>query len=288
MYTGQPAPTTHPSSHAARRFDYKKASMDTVESRAEATTEFLQICLLLTHTSPHVSLYHPLNRCPVDPSFNLFPREPCPHARRKILSNLDPSKPKALHHTARNYLASVLSIPGLGGLDFNMVYCGSFFSQQFFTSLINVDNWVVSPQARPIPSHDTTAVPAMHIYDFLAGVQSIPLGPSALPSAGLSLTQARHVGNLIFHSFAALDIKANFIDCPFASSLLGSRLDQWLRLLDLPQVQVLWEKYGRTTSYQWILLSWSLLFIFQKWISTVKWLKSCGFATVQDTHTQHF
>jgi hypothetical protein len=66
------------------------------------------------------------------------------------------------------------------------------------------------------------------MYDFLAGVQSIPIGASiligasVLPAEGLSLTQACHVGNLIFHSFAALDIKENFLDCPFASSLLGS------------------------------------------------------------------
>jgi hypothetical protein len=65
-------------------------------------------------------------------------------------------------------------------------------------------------------------------------------------------------------------------------------LERWLRLLDLPQVQVLWEKTSQTASYQWMLFSWSLLFIFQKWISTVKWLASRGFATVQDTHTQHF
>jgi hypothetical protein len=85
-----------------------------------------------------------------------------------------------------------------------------------------------------------------------------------------------------------LDIKENFLTCPFASSLLGSRLERWLRLLDLPQVQVLWEKNRRTTSYQWILSSWSLLSIFQKWIATVKWLASRGFANVQDTHTQHY
>jgi hypothetical protein len=79
-----------------------------------------------------------------------------------------------------------------------------------------------------------TAVPAMHIYDFLVGIKSIPAGLPALPADGLSMMQACHVGNLIFHSFAALDIKANFIDCFFASSLLGSHLERWLKLLDLP------------------------------------------------------
>jgi hypothetical protein len=99
---------------------------------------------------------------------------------------MDPTKPKSLHHPGRIYLASVLSIQGLGGLECNMVYRGGFFSQQFFTSMINVNNWAVSPQAQPIPTHDTTAVPALHVYNFLAGVQSIPSGPPALPANGLS------------------------------------------------------------------------------------------------------
>jgi hypothetical protein len=106
-----------------------------------------------------------------------------------------------------------------------MVYQGGFFSQHFFTYLIHIDNWAVSLQAQPIPSHDTTAIPALHIYDFLAGIQSIPPSGSLLcPAEGLSLTQAGHVGNLIFHSFAALNIKENFINCPFALSLFGSCL----------------------------------------------------------------
>jgi hypothetical protein len=64
------------------------------------------------------------------------------------LNNLDSFKPKLLHNTGRHYLASVLSTGGLGGLDFNMVYRGGFFNQQFFTSLINiVDTWAMSPQA---------------------------------------------------------------------------------------------------------------------------------------------
>jgi hypothetical protein len=205
--------------------------------------EFLQICLILTHMSPNVSLYDPINCCHVDPSFNLFPREPCPHARHKILNNLDSSKPKLLHDTGCNYLTSVLSTRGLGGLDFNMVYSGGFFTQQCFTSLINIDTWAMSPQALPIPSHDTAAVPLLHIYDFLGGIQSIPTGPPALLAQGLSLTQARQIGNLIVHCFGALDIKENFLYCPFALSLLGSHLEQ--------------------ASYQWMLSCWSLLFIFQ-------------------------
>jgi hypothetical protein len=82
----------------------------------------------------------------------------------------------------------------------------------------------MSPQAQPIPTSDQHCVPALHIFDFLAGIQGIPIGTPALPADGLSLIQACQVGNLIFHCFAALDIKENFLDCPFTTSLLGSCL----------------------------------------------------------------
>jgi hypothetical protein len=67
------APSNYTPLHMSRHFDYKNASMNTVESWAAVTMEFLQICLLLTHTSPNISLFNPINRCPVDPSFNIFP-----------------------------------------------------------------------------------------------------------------------------------------------------------------------------------------------------------------------
>jgi hypothetical protein len=120
------------------------------------------------------------------------------------MSTLEPSKPKSLHHSGHNYFASVLSIRGLGGLDFNMVYCGGFFRHQFFTSLINVDNWVESPQAQPIPSHNMTAIPAMHIYDFLASIQSIPVELPVLPANGLSIMQACHVDGTSFSTASQL------------------------------------------------------------------------------------
>jgi hypothetical protein len=53
-----------------------------------------------------------------------------------------------------------------------------------------VDNWAVSPHATPIPANDPTAMPALHIYDFFAGVQGIPSGPALIPATGLTLIQA--------------------------------------------------------------------------------------------------
>jgi hypothetical protein len=106
-----------------------------------------------------------------------------------------------------------------------MVYRGNFFTQNFCTSLTSIDTWAMSPQAQPIPCNNLNCVPALHICDFFAGIQGIPIRAPAHPADSLSLIQARQVGNLIFHSFAALDIKENLLDCPFASSRLRSHLE---------------------------------------------------------------
>jgi hypothetical protein len=87
-----------------------------------------------------------------------------------------------------------------------------------------MDNWAVSPHARPSVQFDSTSIPTLHVFDFLKAVQTIGPGPRLLPATGLTHLQARHIGTLIFYSFAALGIKETFRDCPFRASLLGSRL----------------------------------------------------------------
>jgi hypothetical protein len=245
--------------------------------------EFLSICLLLTHFSPDFALYDTAHHCPILPDQNLFPREPCKHARREILANLEPSKPTLLHNSGRTYLASILSAQGI---DFHQAYYGAFFTNQFFHCLVlNVDNWAVSPCAQPSVQFDSTSIPTLHVFDFLKAVQTIGPGPSLLPATGLTHLQARHVGTLIFYSFAALDIKESFRDCPFRASLLGSRLWSWLELLNISAVLLLWDKFPRTVSYQWMLSYWSLLNVFKRWLEAVRWQPARGFVTVQDSLT---
>jgi hypothetical protein len=246
--------------------------------------EFLSICLLLTHYSPDFSLYDVVHWTPIPPDQNLFPREPCKHARSEILSYLDASKPKLLLHSSRTYLASILSA---NGINFHQAYHGAFFTQQFFGSLINLDNWAVSPHSRPSSPSDSMALPTLHIFDFLRAVTTIgpSAGPSLIPSTGLTHLQARHVGTLIFYSFAALDIKTSFTECPFRSSLLGSRLWLWLELLNDSAVLLLWDKFPRTVSYQWLLSAWTLLNVFKRWLEEMRWQPARGFATVQDSAT---
>jgi hypothetical protein len=111
---------------------------------------------------------------------------------------------------------------------------------------------------------------------------TIGTGPGLLPCKGLTHLQAHHVGTLIFYSFAMLDIKESFIDCRFRSLLLGSCLWAWLELL------LLWAKFPRTVSYQWMLSCWSLLNVFKRWLEAVCWQPAQGFATVQDTATLRY
>jgi hypothetical protein len=182
------------------------------EQQALASMEFLSICLLLTHYNPNFSLYNVVHQCLIPTEQNLFPQEPCRHALCKILSCLDPSKPTLQLHSGCIYLASILSA---NGIDLHQTYHGAFFTQQFFSSLVNVDAWAVSPYSRPSSQFETGSIPTLHVFDFLRTVITLGCGPSLLPCAGLTHLQARHVGTLIFYSFTTLDIKECFMDCPF-------------------------------------------------------------------------
>jgi hypothetical protein len=107
---------------------------------------------------------------------------------------------------------------------FHQAYYGTFFNQQFFHSLVNVDNWTVNPHACPSDQFDAGSIPTLHAFDFLRVVQTIGPGPSLIPATGLTHLQACHVGTLSFYSFAALNINESFTECPFRASLLRSWL----------------------------------------------------------------
>jgi hypothetical protein len=196
--------------------------------------EFLSICLLRAHPGPSHTLFDPVNRCPLPSKQNIFPQEPCHHARREILSYLDITCPALLHNSGRTYLAGTLSA---NSIDFQQqAYRGSFFANKFFGSIINVESWLVSPHTSPPTSSALNSVHFLHIFDFLSCITSISHGQNLLPAAGLTPLQARHIVNLIYYCFASLDIKENFKTCPFEPSLLGSRLFTWLHLLNAPAV----------------------------------------------------
>jgi hypothetical protein len=52
-------------------------------------------------------------------------------------------------------------------VDFHQTYHGNCFTQQFFSLLINVDNWAVSPHAHPSSQFKAGSIPTLHILDFL-------------------------------------------------------------------------------------------------------------------------
>jgi hypothetical protein len=55
-HSGTKVQSSHTSSHMSWHFGHEAASMGTADSCSAAMMDFLQICLLLTHTSPHVSM----------------------------------------------------------------------------------------------------------------------------------------------------------------------------------------------------------------------------------------
>jgi hypothetical protein len=190
-----------------------------------------------------------------------------------------------LHNSGRTYLAGILSA---NGINVQQAYLGSFFTNKFFASIINMESWLVSPHTSPPATSALNAVPSLHIFDFLSCITSISHGQNLLPAIGLTPLQARHIGNLIYYCFAALDIKESFKTCPFESSLLGSCLFTWLCLLDAPAALFPREPCPWHASYQWMLSCWSLLHIFQRWLAAIKWQQTRGFATVQDSSTLQY
>jgi hypothetical protein len=182
LFPLEQGPTSQVVAHPATSchiFYYNLVTLYTDNQRATANMEFLSICLLLTHYSPDFSLYHTVHQCTIPIEQNLFSREPCKHARREILSALDSSKPNLPLHLGRTYLASILSA---NGIDFHQTYNGNFFTQQFFSSLININNWAVSPLACPSSQFDAGSIRTLHIFDFLRAVTTIGTSPSLIPS----------------------------------------------------------------------------------------------------------
>jgi hypothetical protein len=121
-----------------------------------------------------------------------------------------------LHPSGCTYLASVVSA---NEVDFQQSYHGIFFTQQFFSSLIIVDNWAISPHARPSSAQDHASIPELHVFDFLRGVSSLSSTSSLLHASGLTNVQAYYIASPIFYSFTAFDIKEAFSNCPFWYSL---------------------------------------------------------------------
>jgi hypothetical protein len=69
------------------------------------------------------------------------------------------TRPALLHNSGRTYLASILSA---NGIDVRQAYRGSFSTNKFFGSIINVESWLVSPHASPPAGSASNSVPSLH------------------------------------------------------------------------------------------------------------------------------
>jgi hypothetical protein len=152
------------------------ASLENEESRRSANMEFLSICLSLANPGPGHTLFDPVNRRPSQPEQNIFPPKPCHHAHHKILSYLDMTCPALLHNSGRTYLAGILSA---NGIDFQQAYRGSFLTNKFFGSILNMESWLVSPHAnlrqaqipmRSLPSIFLTSSPVSLVSSLMVRI----------------------------------------------------------------------------------------------------------------------
>jgi hypothetical protein len=113
--------------------------------------------------------------------------------------------------------------------------------------LLNPNMWLFSAYLPPSALAKTTrrAQGSLHVYDHIYDLFKTKLDlattPAHLPSQGLSLLQAKHLGILVFQLFAALHLQVyDFRISSFANSLLGHHLQAWRSLPDNQSIHQAW------------------------------------------------
>jgi hypothetical protein len=127
-------------------------------------------------------------------------------------------------------------------IDLVSVCSPNFFSGEFLNSLLSVESWMVSPHLQP------TQIPTrtFHVYRLITSLCHYSgMATLLLPTEGLSLMDAKHVGVLTYHLFSMLDLTNSFKDTKFRRSIFGQRLRAWSDLPDNPMIHGIWQKSPR-------------------------------------------
>jgi hypothetical protein len=136
------------------------------------------------------------------------------------------------------------------------------------------------PQTRDL---DKLPAQTLHVYNFLRCLQEFPGHASQLPWAGISLRQAKNLGDLVLLLFRMSYMKPDFITSPFDSSILGQRLLQWSKLTDNFAIHHLWEQHQSLLTFLWFDTLRKILHIVHCWIKAQRFHSSQGFQSATDT-----
>jgi hypothetical protein len=269
-----------PAAAPAKRSDPSTATILTAQGRQEATPDFLNCCRLLAHHDSTMVLTDSRTGQPLPEHAAIFPRQPTEHFRRDVLGPLF-TAPSSQHYLASfyNYVEALLS---RGGIIIESAYSKHFFSADRARSLFAIESWATSPQTRELvklPPH------TLHVYSFLQCLLDYQDHPSLLPWAGISLRQAKNLGDLVVLLFRMADMKPDFITSPFDSSIMGQRLLQWSKLADSSAIHHLWEQHQRLLTFLWFDTLREILHIVHCWVKAQRFHCSQGFQSATDAAT---
>ncbi len=279
----QPATTRSILPTPISRYNPMTATVYTLEGRAEANDIFINCCRLATHHSTRFFLIDTVTGLGIPPDSSLFVREPCRLFRQEIL------KPLQQHATLTAFLTPFHSFMDhllrRARMDLTSLCNPLFFSGEFLQSLFSVESWMVSPHLAPLQ----TPAKTFHVYQLITSLRNHSAQTALqLPTNGISLMDAKHLGVLTYHLFVMIDLTDSFEDTKFRGSLFGQRLRAWSDLPDNPSIHGIWQTNPKQTTYFWFQSLQSLCFVFQTWIKNLRYHPTQGFLDTADSnHRRH-
>ena len=276
----RPVPSRPLSQSVIKPFNPITATIYTATGRQEASNIFLNCCRLIAHHSAITPLTDVITGFPIPFDSLIFVREPCRLFRHEILLSLQSLRDSSAYLPAlQSFMEHLLR---QARVDLTSVFDPNFFTGEFIHSLFSVESWMVSAHLPP----SSTPPKTFHVYRLLTSLRHYQGQSLLLPSNGLTLADAKHIGVLTYYLFAMLDLTDTFEDRKFRLSLFGKRLRMWSDLPDNPLVHGIWTQSPRQASYYWFASLQSLMLIFQTWIKSLRYHHTKGFFEARDLSLQ--
>lgn len=157
---------------------------------------------------------------------------------------------------------------------FKRVYSERFFYSETLKNVLQISNWEMEETFDPCEQTTT----AWNVYSFLQCLASqAPTFTGRLPTGGISIIEAKHLGLFVYHFFRAMDMRDPLKAAGFDTSILATSLVKWLALADHPMMYSLWQSAPRDLTYWWFFSLRAILLPFQTVALTNRFLPDSGF-----------
>jgi hypothetical protein len=211
------------------------------------------------------------------PESLIYVREPCNLFRREILSHL--TKYNATSTYMPPFLSFMEAMLRPVQIYVNGVFDLNFFTGTFLHAFLLVESWMVN--AHILPANVPPAT--FHVYRLVSCLPAYVDHALSLPTNGLTLLEAKHLGILTYYLFAMMDLTdGTFSDKKFASSILGHRLKARSSLSESATIHGLWNQAPLQATYQWFASLQSLLCTIQLWVKRLRYHPERGFYHARD------